>query len=176
MVFFRAWCYFNFYHTSLENKGSFKKQRRKSRISHCFDCGIVGGFIIAAIMHLLASRVVTIMDDHKYEDNYYLFKYVDNNKQTHNLSPFDSYIDNQSSHNIVIYKVVYSRSPRNSNIYSNLETYEYSPKKFKKLSKEPNYIFRSPPSSIFVKRTDNGVKWALKYKEDFEEVIINNGL
>lgn len=130
---------------------------------------LIGG-IFSLIMYILASRVITTKDNSIYEDNYYLFFYIDNKDQKHGLSPFKSYIDNQSSRKVVIYDVSYAspeyitvtfKRPKPSFVcYPNQE--------MSTLIDEPDYIFQSPPTSVKT-RGKFDKKWVLTYKEDFED-------
>ena len=134
---------------------------------------IMGGLFVGVIVFFLTTNVVIIKDNYKYEDNYYLFKYVNNKNHKHSLSLFESYIDNQSSQEVVIYEVHYSRAPNNYYGYTKPSYDSYAPHKMSTLKNSPDYIFQAPPKSIRLKQTESGWKYALTYKDSYD-VIFND--
>ena len=134
---------------------------------------MIGGLIIGTIVFIMTTRVIIIKDGNKCEDNHYLFYYVDNKNNKHGLSPFKSYVDNQSSKIVVVYDVHYTSYKSNYSGFSKPPYISYPPNKMSVLEHAPDYLFTAPPKSISKRRMESGTKYVMEYKDSYD-IIYNN--
>ena len=117
----------------------------------------VVAWIPCIIFGIIAPDVTVIGDEKSHQNKDYFFIYIDSNKETHFLMPFQSYIDNNSNSNLEYYKVRYGK--KDDSVFQDaiIKTHEFTT-----LKRKPDYYFIQPPK--FVQSKSNGTdKYFIDY-------------
>lgn len=133
-------------------------------------------FITIPIAVVIIYDNVSILSVNSHTDvqkKYYSLCITDNYERNNGCAvPLErgKYIENNTTDTLVIYSVTYS-----TNLYPSFGKTHYpivqtiAPQSFEVLLKAPDYLFQSPPQSIFVKKkrseiVDDQTKYVLEYK------------
>lgn len=152
-------------------------ERLMKKILRIFFGSLFFGLLISFFPLFFASKILIIKDNHKYEYEYHFFQYIDGYNQKNKVKPGNTYLDNQSSHDLLIYSVYYKKRNVNYNSYKdiekmNIDTYEERGFSRFKNYHEPDFVFTDPPKSVKIKKYESGMQYFLIYKEDFNEELL----